>query len=1061
MADGYLNFDTAIDTSGFNKGTKNITNCLGGLKSALGKIAAAAAAAFSVKALIDFGRQAIETASDLQEVQNVVDTAFGDMSYKMEDFAETSIEQFGISQLAAKQTGSTFMAMAAGMGLAQDSASDMAVSLTGLSADMESFYNVSQDVASTALKSIFTGETETLKQFGIVMTDANLQAYALSQGITKATSEMSQAEKVQLRYSYVMQQTSLAQGDFAKTQDSWANQTRILSEQWKEFGATIGSVLMTTLLPAIKTLNSALSGLIAYAQNAAKALAEVFGFELQESAAAGIADASAETADNYSDIAASAEDTAEAQENTLASFDKVNKLGNSDSSSSDSSAAAGVLSSGTSGTISTSVDVDTSDADKKLTDFFKWVKSSFDTIFEPLKAAWDKDGAKVIGSLKYEFTSLKGLFSEIGGSFAEVWSNGTGEKTVSHILGIFTNVNTTVGNIADNLKTAWTTDNLGTDIVQHAADIWDTILDHVNKITKKISDWSAEVDFLPLLSSFDTLETALQPFADTVGAGLEDFFDEVLLPLAGWTIEDLIPTFFDTLSEAIEGITDVWKTAYPVIKEKLWDEFLQPVAQWSGSAVTKCIGTLGSAIKNLGKSVTEKQVRVLLDLVKAIAGIILVVKGVQLVNTFSTALGGLATAAGTAMFNLKSVLQTGIGKAGLVIAAGIAGWGIGSMIRDAIGAEKIDEFLFPIFDGIVNFFTVTLPGWWETLNEDILFPIYDKAVAAWDAVVTFFTESIPTFFTETVPEWFEDLWQTVKDIFSDFTEWWSTLFTDAWDGIKKAWSDVKNWFSDLWESIKGVFADVKKWFSDKFSGAWDGIKEAFSDVKGWFSERWEDIKGVFSSVTSWFGEKFTIAWGGIQTAFANVKIWFGNRWNDIKSVFTGVKKWFSDKFSDAWEGIKGAFSDVGEFFGGVWDSMTDGLTGAINKIIDGLNWLIGGLNSISFETPDWDLLPDSVQGKSFGINIPEIPHLATGTVVPANYGEFLAVLGDNKRETEVVSPLSTIEQAVANALARYGGSGGDITIEIPLNLDGRKIHKEIVRINKGQIRKTGHNPLAT
>ena len=154
------------------------------------------------------------------------------------------------------------MAMAAGMGLANDSASDMAVALTGLSADMASFHNVGH--ASTALKSIFTGETETLKQFGIVMTDANLQAYALSKGITKSTVDMSQAEKVQLRYNYVMSQTALAQGDFAKTSDSWANQTRILSEQWKEFGATIGTVLMNVLLPAVKAINSLLSQLIAY-----------------------------------------------------------------------------------------------------------------------------------------------------------------------------------------------------------------------------------------------------------------------------------------------------------------------------------------------------------------------------------------------------------------------------------------------------------------------------------------------------------------------------------------------------------------------------------------------------------------------------------------------------------------------------------------------------------------------------------------------------------------------------------------------------------------------------
>ena len=238
------------------------------------------------------------------------------MADKMEKFADVSIKQFGISRLAAKQTGSTFMAMARGMNISMDNASDMAVALTGLSADMASFYNVEQDVASAALKSVFTGETETLKQFGIVMTEANLEAYALAQGINKSLSAMSQAEKVQLRYNYVMSQTALAQGDFAKTSDGWANQTRILSEQWKEFGSTVGTVLMTALLPAIKSLNTALSNLISFAQEAAQAIAAAFGIELQTGGdstaglvtdSSALADNSADAADNYESMAEAAE----------------------------------------------------------------------------------------------------------------------------------------------------------------------------------------------------------------------------------------------------------------------------------------------------------------------------------------------------------------------------------------------------------------------------------------------------------------------------------------------------------------------------------------------------------------------------------------------------------------------------------------------------------------------------------------------------------------------------------------------------------------------------------
>lgn len=190
-------------------------------------------------------------------MQNVVDTAFGEMAYKIENFAKISIKQFGLSQLSAKRAASTYMAMAKGMGIAADDASDMAISLTGLTGDLASFYNVSHDVAQTALNSIFTGETESLKKFGIVMTEVNLQQFAFEKGIKKSISTMTQQEKTMLRYAYVMSQTAMAQGDFAKTQDSFANKTRVIAQRFQEMQIVIGQtliILIDALLPAIETL---------------------------------------------------------------------------------------------------------------------------------------------------------------------------------------------------------------------------------------------------------------------------------------------------------------------------------------------------------------------------------------------------------------------------------------------------------------------------------------------------------------------------------------------------------------------------------------------------------------------------------------------------------------------------------------------------------------------------------------------------------------------------------------------------------------------------------------
>ena len=194
------------------------------------------------------------------EAQNVIEQGFGPLIGKIEDFAKTSIQSFGMSELAAKNTAGIYAVMAKSLGVLPDAATDMAVALTGLTGDLASFYNISQDVANTALKSVFTGETETLKKFGIVMTRSNLQAFALAQGINKSVKSMSQAELVTLRYNFVMDAASAAMGDFARTSgSSWANQIRILTEQFKQLGTILGGGLMAVLMPVVKGINALMS----------------------------------------------------------------------------------------------------------------------------------------------------------------------------------------------------------------------------------------------------------------------------------------------------------------------------------------------------------------------------------------------------------------------------------------------------------------------------------------------------------------------------------------------------------------------------------------------------------------------------------------------------------------------------------------------------------------------------------------------------------------------------------------------------------------------------------
>lgn len=271
QADGSVIIDTELDTTGIKKGTEEIKDELGevgknsdnagdkiggSLASGFKKLGKVIAAAGIVDMLVDFGKEAIELGSDLEEVQNVVDVTFETMSDSVNQFAKDAKKSAGLSEKMAKQYVGTFGAMADSFGFTEQEAYAMSTALTQLTGDVASFYNLSQDEAATKLNGVFTGETEALKELGVVMTQAALDNYALANGFSKTTSEMTEQEKVALRYQFVMDQLSAASGDFVRTQDSWANQSKILSLQWESLMATLGTGLIEMLTPSVKFLNN-------------------------------------------------------------------------------------------------------------------------------------------------------------------------------------------------------------------------------------------------------------------------------------------------------------------------------------------------------------------------------------------------------------------------------------------------------------------------------------------------------------------------------------------------------------------------------------------------------------------------------------------------------------------------------------------------------------------------------------------------------------------------------------------------------------------------------------
>ena len=328
----------------YTRSTKRASKGTFSLAGAIGKIYATYWILFRAMGKI---KDAIDISSQLTEVQNVVDVTFGKMSSKVEDFTKNSIEQFGMSELSVKKYASTFQAMGSAMGIdtaligtankflnkqtdgyvgLSNSMEDVSLNLTKLTADMASFYNVEQKDVADDLASIFTGSTRPLRQYGIDLTQATLKEWALSEGMNANIQSMTQAEKAMLRYQYVLAHTGAAQGDFARTADTWANQTRILKQNFEQLASIIGGTFINMLKPLVKALNNAMSHIIAFAQVVSDALGKIFGWTYKKGGG-GVASDMEYAADSSEDLAgglADAEKNAKKLKTHLLGIDELN-----------------------------------------------------------------------------------------------------------------------------------------------------------------------------------------------------------------------------------------------------------------------------------------------------------------------------------------------------------------------------------------------------------------------------------------------------------------------------------------------------------------------------------------------------------------------------------------------------------------------------------------------------------------------------------------------------------------------------------------------------------------
>ena len=590
-----------------SKTEKTVTKTTGGIKKALSSLTKGFTATAIVYGLIKVGKQAVQTASDLQEVQNVVEVSFGSMSAEVDKFAENALKKFGLSKLSAKQFASTFMAMSNGMGIAAEAGKNMSLNLTALAGDLASFRNVEQDVAFTALKSVFTGETETLKQFGIVMTEANLEAYALSQGITKSYNAMSQAEKVALRYSFVLNATKGAQGDFARTSNNWANQVRILKEQFKELAGIIGNGLLKVLQPLIILLNKVLG----LAISVANSLSQAFGGKKIKESSTSVSN----MASGMGDIASGAEDTssgldsadksAKKLKRTLAGFDQLNVLSAPDSGSSTSSGAGGgggdITGLANASYISTEEEVE-SGVDK-ADEYFKQVSEIYHKWFDnlpKLKINFDKEQA--LEDIKGIGLDILNTISGLGSFVITIGINLANDLDIGKLANDFISLVKSVTGLASSL----------TDVLVPAFEkLYDIGL-------KPVVEWIGE----KVHDAFKTLSGIIDDFAKFVEDNAEGFkaWGEILgvvakaiwsiiepMADAAWnTFKGLVLAIYEVFKLLLKILLEVGKALVKVVKDpkQAWDDFKSYVGSFFDNMKNKA-GSAVSGIKEAFKGIPE------------------------------------------------------------------------------------------------------------------------------------------------------------------------------------------------------------------------------------------------------------------------------------------------------------------------------------------------------------------------------------------------------------------------------------------------------------------------
>lgn len=998
---------------------------------------------FSIYKLFDLSREGVELGSDLAEVQNVVDVTFSSMSAKVDDWAKSAQNAYGLSETMAKRYVGTFGSMAEAFGFSEQQAYDMSTALTALTGDVASFYNITQDEAYTKLKSVFSGETETLKDLGIVMTQNALDNYAMANGWDKITSKMTEAEKVTLRYNFVLDQLNNATGDFSRTQSSWANQTRILQLRWQTLLSTVGKALINIFTPVLQVLNIVLERLQAIAQWFENVVTAVFGNSSANSGALsdGMNDL-ANSADTATDNINGTANAVEKLQNNIGSFDELNVMSDTSQDNTDFDGqvnqaliAAGVLNDIVADTVEPIKDFE---FDKSLVQSIKsgnWRMVGL-ILAQKLKKAL----------VKIPWSQIKNSAVTIATNIADFINGALEDKSVWETVG---------KTIAEGLNTAFL--------------FLLTLLKEIN--WEDLGESIAEM-LNGFLEDFDA-ETYGELIAEKVNAifdTLHGFASKLDWKLLGSKLASSLLAYFKGLDLTKDGEgSNIPETIAEIINGivKAGIELFTYTDPETGENIWSYIGTvLGEGINAfLDDFSIEDAVEFIKDGIGAIVKLIY--------NAFA-----------------KVSENGGFVKLGEDLADGVNDWLDDSEWWEETG-KMINEIINDLLDVLVGFnnrldigaVDKALTSFFEQIHwEDISAKISYSAVTAFAKAIALFISKIKPILSTISPflglkfDLGEFLEKSYKGFLTasfgkDYEEnIYGTLYKN--EKVIRKEENQKRKESDMDAQVTAsgerLGENLANGMSDGFVTACNKNQKMSAKVETTAGELITAANKSITSDTS-LNETLTEKSSDGQKAFVNAfdeektTRHFENVWLKVQSVFTGVGSFFEKAFGDAWNKVKNIFSDKSGV-SNIQTSVEGVFKTCLNDLISGLNIAISSpvtsLNQVITKLRDFKIANLTPFSWIPEITYPQIPKLATGTYVPANYGEFLAVLGDNKREPEVVTPISAMKQAMAEVLAEAKGfGGGDIHITLTMP-DGRVLFDTVVDENNRERKRTGRSALA-